>query len=123
MGAIQKRKIARIETKYVKEHEKNQANLSLQKKFLRRRLIAFMFIAIPVVYILISTVVTQARTIEQMEAKQKELTEQLEELKKKETELKEEIVKLNDDEYIAKLARKEYFLSDKNEIIFSLPNE
>jgi cell division protein DivIC len=31
------------------------------------------------------------------------------------------IVKLNDDEYIAKLARKEYFLSNDNEIIFTLP--
>ncbi len=30
-------------------------------------------------------------------------------------------MKLNDDDYIAKLARKEYFLSEKNEIIFSIP--
>ena len=37
--------------------------------------------------------------------------------------LKEEIVKLNDDDYIAKLARKEYFLSDDNEIIFTLPEK
>ena len=33
------------------------------------------------------------------------------------------LAKLNDDEYIAKLARQEYFLSDKNEIIFSLPKK
>jgi cell division protein DivIC len=44
-------------------------------------------------------------------------------LKKEETLLKEEIVKLNDDDYIAKLARKEYFLSDENEIIFTLPEK
>ena len=37
--------------------------------------------------------------------------------------LKDEIVKLNDDEYIGKLARKEYFLSDDNEIIFTLPEK
>ena len=42
-------------------------------------------------------------------------------MQKEEEQLKEEIVKLNDDEYIAKLARKEYFLSDDGEIIFNLP--
>ncbi len=35
--------------------------------------------------------------------------------------LKSQIIKLNDDEYIAKLARKEYFLSEDNEIIFAIP--
>lgn len=37
--------------------------------------------------------------------------------------LQEEIVKLNDDDYIAKLARRDYFLSENNEIIFNLPKE
>ena len=32
-------------------------------------------------------------------------------------------VKLNDDDYIAKLARKEYFFSKKNEIIFNIPED
>ena len=50
-----------------------------------------------------------------------QLEKELVALKKEEVLLKEEIVKLNDDDYIAKLARKEYFLSDDNEIIFTLP--
>lgn len=123
MGAIEKRKVATIETKYLKEVERNRANVSLQRKYLKRRLVAFMLVALPVLYILVSTVISQTTTIEQMETKQKDLTEQLEGLKDQETELKDEIVKLNDDDYIAKLARKEFFLSGKNEIIFSLPNE
>ena len=49
------------------------------------------------------------------------MNKELVSLKKDEVLLKEEIVKLNDDEYIAKLARKDYFLSDKDEIIFTLP--
>ena len=48
---------------------------------------------------------------------------ELDSLKQDEVLLKEEIVKLNDDEYIAKLARKEYFLSKDNEIIFTLPEK
>lgn len=34
-----------------------------------------------------------------------------------------QITKLEDDEYIAKLARKEYFLSEEGEIIFTIPKE
>lgn len=34
-----------------------------------------------------------------------------------------QIAKLNDDEYIGKLLRKDYFLSDENEIIFTLPKD
>ncbi|MBO1910044.1 septum formation initiator family protein, partial [Microvirga sp. 3-52] len=37
--------------------------------------------------------------------------------------LMNQLAKLEDDEYIAKLARQEYFLSDDNEIIFSMPNK
>ena len=36
--------------------------------------------------------------------------------------MKEQVIKLNDDDYIAKLARKEYFLSESDEIIFTLPS-
>lgn len=42
-------------------------------------------------------------------------------LDKKKSLLKDEVVKLNDDEYIAKLARSEYFLSQDGEIIFNIP--
>lgn len=38
-------------------------------------------------------------------------------------ELKSTITKLHDDDYIAKLARSEYFLSEKGEIIFNIPDE
>ena len=34
-----------------------------------------------------------------------------------------QIAKLQDDEYIAKIARKEYFLSEEGEIIFTIPKE
>ena len=49
------------------------------------------------------------------------LEETLAKLERKQTMLENEIVKLNDDDYIAKLARSEYFLSDKGEIIFNIP--
>lgn len=61
--------------------------------------------------------------LDQKVAQKKQLEKQLTELKNQQQILKDDIVKLNDDDYIAKLARKEYFLSDKNEIIFNLPDK
>lgn len=58
-----------------------------------------------------------------MKEEKQKADEELVALKKDETILKEEIIKLNDEEYIAKLARKDFFLSDSNEIIFNLPTE
>ena len=61
-----------------------------------------------------------------MALKEQEKTEMLAELKEIEEEqemLINQLAKLEDDEYIAKLARQEYFLSDHNEIIFSMPNK
>lgn len=51
-----------------------------------------------------------------------QMEEKLAKLEKEQLILENEIAKLNDDEYIAKLARSEYFLSDKGEIIFNIPN-
>lgn len=48
---------------------------------------------------------------------------ELEKMKEHQRALQEEIMKLQDEEYIGKYARQEYFLSDDGEIIFSIPNE
>ncbi len=58
-----------------------------------------------------------------MKEEKQKADQELVALKKDETILKEEIIKLNDEEYIAKLARKDFFLSNSNEIIFNLPEE
>ena len=55
------------------------------------------------------------------ERKEKAVT--YEKLQDKEIELKEQIKRLNDKEYIEKLARSEYFLSNDGEIIFKLPED
>ena len=50
------------------------------------------------------------------------MSEELEQVLEKQEMLKLQIAKLEDDEYIAKLARKEFFLSEEGEIIFTMPN-
>ncbi|MFE8704045.1 septum formation initiator family protein [Cytobacillus sp. FJAT-54145] len=123
MSAIKKRNVAKIETSYTKQHEISEANLSRKRTLLFRRLAVFLIFAAVSTYFIINTLISQASTLDEMNAEKKKLHEELGALKKEETILQEEIVKLNDDDYIAKYARSEYFLSDKNEIIFNLPDE
>lgn len=121
MGAIKNRTVTKLQSGYVQQHERNEIMATKRKKLIFRRLLVFFLFAAFISYFMISTLVSQASTLDEIRAEQKQVNEELKGLKKTETILKEEIVKLNDDEYIAKLARKDYFLSEKGEIIFNIP--
>lgn len=123
MGALDKKKknISQIDSPYVQYQEKRTQSFERKKLGLKRRLVFFMLFAVVTTGIVLAALYSQKSALKDKEAQKQELKEQLSSLQKEEEQLKEEIVKLNDDEYIAKLARKEYFLSDDGEIIFNLP--
>ena len=123
MGVIRKKNIARIENQYVQQREKAGIAESRKRKLLFRRLAVFALFASVISYLMISTYISQSAALEKKQAEKEQFEQKLASLQKKQEILDEEIIKLNDDEYIAKLARKEYFLSEKNEIIFNLPKE
>lgn len=123
MGAVKNRTVTKLQSGYIQQHERNEIMATKRKKVIFRRLLVFFLFAAFISYFMISTLVSQASTLDEIKAEQKQVTEELKGLKKAETILKEEIVKLNDDEYIAKLARKDYFLSEKGEIIFNISEE
>ena len=88
-----------------------------------RRLVVFFVIAVVVIGFLGKTILSQNdRLAEKLDEKQK-LEAELEEVQDKQEMLKLQIAKLDDDDYIAKLARKEYFLSEEGEIIFTIPDD
>ena len=89
-------------------------------KFLKRRLMVFGIIAGTISLSLVSTLVNQSAILEEKEAEKQRLQLQFSKLEAKEKELDHEIVKLNEPEYLAKIARRDYFLSGKGEIIFNL---
>lgn len=123
MSVIRKKNIARIENQYVQQREKAGIAETRKRKLLFRRLAVFALFASVISYLMISTFISQTAALEKKQEDKAQLEQKLANLQKKQEILDEEIVKLNDDEYIAKLARKEYFLSEKNEIIFNLPKE
>jgi cell division protein DivIC len=118
-----RKNVAKIQTDLTHQHEKAEIHAAKKRKRLIRRLSSFFVVATAVSYFMISTLLTQASSLEKKEAEKAKLQQELAELKKDENVLKEEIVKLNDDEYILKLARRDFFLSEGNEIIFHIPDE
>jgi cell division protein DivIC len=72
---------------------------------------------------MISSILSQKATLDAKTTQKKQAVKQLADLKKQQDNLKQDIVNLNDDNYIAKLARKDYFFSDKNEVIFNIPEK
>ncbi|WHX67186.1 septum formation initiator family protein [Peribacillus frigoritolerans] len=121
MSSLRKRKVAKIENPYVAQQEKKVQTVEKKKRGLMRRLTLYSVFAAVFLIFAVSTLITQNVALEEKVQQKQELKGKLAELKKDETLLKEEIVKLNDDDYIAKIARRDYFLSEKGEIIFTLP--
>lgn len=123
MGAERKRSVSKIQTTYVKQQEYAEIASARKKKLLARRLTMFLALASILSYLLISSNISQTAKLNAKMAQKKQLNHELTKLKAQQEILNENIIKLNDDDYIAKLARKEYFFSDKGEIIFNIPDE
>ncbi|UAL52389.1 MULTISPECIES: FtsB family cell division protein [Metabacillus] len=123
MSLAKDRKITQLQSQYMQQQERKDQILKRRKRGLIRRLTLFGLIAAVTSVIVLTTLISQSSAINEKVHQKKELQTQLTELQKDEKVLEEEIVKLNDDEYIAKIARRDYFLSEDNEIIFTLPKK
>lgn len=117
------RNISSINKDYVRSVERKEKRQKAHKVRLFRRLSAFAVIVVVVMGWLTITLFNQSQALAAKEEKKQESLQTLEEVRYEQEMLNSQILKLNDDEYIAKLARKEYFLSEKGEIIFAIPEK
>ncbi|MBM6616094.1 FtsB family cell division protein [Bacillus suaedaesalsae] len=123
MNTRSREKIKHIQSDYQKVVAQREKLVSHRRKGLIRRFAVFGIITAITGYFMISTFFSQNAAYENKLAEKEQLKHELVQMQKEQGKLEEEIVKLNDDEYIAKIARRDYFLSDENEIIFSIPEE
>lgn len=123
MDSLRKKKVAKIESNYVLQREQQEHTHVKRRRGLIRRLTFYGICAAILSVLAAITLISQAEALEKKSAEKERVESKLTQLKKDGKLLKEEIIKLEDDEYIAKLARKEYFLSEKGEIIFNLPEK
>lgn len=88
-----------------------------------RRIVCFMIVPVIMIAVLVNVLAKQNDTLLAKEKKKAEVEQQLTELEEQQEMLNLQIKQLEDDEYIAKLLRKEYFLSEEGDIIFVIPEK
>lgn len=116
-------KVTTIETEYVRTMQKKENWKRAQKKRLRNRLIVFAILACICIGGMVSAYVNQKQLLAEKQQEKVEAIAELKRLNEEQKQLNTQLAKLDDEEYIAKLARSEYFLSESNEIIFSIPDK
>lgn len=117
------KQIASINTDYVRSIERQENRNKAKKIRLFRRLAVFGISSIALIGFLISTLISSNHTLEEKRLQKEKVSEELAKVQEEQEMLKLQISKLNDDEYIGKLLRKQYFLSEDGEIIFTLPED
>jgi len=116
-------KVASIHNEYVSSLQQKVDRKKAHKIRLYRRLTVLAIAAILILGVMTHTFFDQKKLLALKKQEHEEMLVELKELEKEQDYLTDQIAKLNDDDYIGKLARHEYFLSDKNEVIFSMPNK
>lgn len=119
----QSHNVTHLNNQYVSEFNYQQKLKQQRKKHLRRRLLAISIVGFILLLIPTVPLVRDYFSARQFEAEKVEAAEQLAELEGYQEDLEYYIDLLNDDEYVAKLARSEYYLSQDDEVIFNLPEE
>ncbi|SER16813.1 FtsB family cell division protein [Piscibacillus halophilus] len=118
-----RRKVTKIKSDYVQEHEEHQKFRSKQKQYLFRRLIAFGVLFVLVMGTIFVTHYNQRALMDEKQNEYEDKVATLEEYKEENKQLEREIELLSDIDYLLKIARKDYFFSEDGEIIFKLPDE
>ncbi|SFJ70597.1 MULTISPECIES: septum formation initiator family protein [unclassified Bacillus (in: firmicutes)] len=117
MRELKQRYVLEQNPKSVKEHI-IQSNGSRRRIY--RRLALFFAFAFIVIVSLSVTFYKQNSTINAKEAKVKELEKETNVLTTKGNQLKDEIQKLHDENYVLEIARRDYYFSKPEEIIFPI---
>ncbi|QHJ69704.1 FtsB family cell division protein [Planococcus halotolerans] len=115
--------VASIRNDYVRSVERKEKRQMAHKVRLFRRLAVFGLVVLLATVWIGTTIYAQSQTMAEKEQLREEAQLALKEVKKEQAQLEEQIILLNDDEYLAKLAKKELFVSEQGEIIFTLPEK
>ncbi|MBC2351887.1 septum formation initiator family protein [Listeria welshimeri] len=116
-------KVARIENRYIKDTATLKKTRNRRRIALFRRLAFMAIIFVVVGGLLTITCTKQVLSLNEKKEKQVQVDKKLVAMKDEEEALNDQIKKLHNDDYIAKLARSEYYLSKDGEIIFNIPEE
>lgn len=115
--------ITQINNNYTHEKILEKQQLTVLNRNARRRKTALAIIAASILLPLGYNVASNAHQINQVDEQIAEAKAEKKELEKENQRLNVQVGLLQDDEYVAKLARSRYYFSKDKEIIFSLPED
>ncbi|MBQ0140082.1 MAG: septum formation initiator family protein [Kurthia sp.] len=118
----QRNSISRIHQDFVKQEALREKRQHNRKVTMYRRIAIMTTVFILLVGSLVFSIVEKHSSLQQKQAEKIVLQKELKIEKEKKEELKTQLVKLDDDDYIAKIVRKDLFMSKKGEKIFNIPN-
>ncbi|OIJ20512.1 hypothetical protein BKP45_08880 [Anaerobacillus alkalidiazotrophicus] len=121
MNSAQQRNVRELNSHYIEQHDKKIEQKSISNKGLVRRLSALGLFVATVMVATVITLQSQHTVLSQKIEKKQYLENELVQLQLVERDLIDEIENLNSLEYIAEIARRDYFLTKPGEIIFKLP--
>lgn len=113
----------KLDNDYVRSTDKAINRKVQSRKRKLRRIVFFAVVPVVIIAFLVNILVHQSETLAEKEKQKQEATQHLVKVKEEQDSLNLKIKQLEDDEYIAKLLRKEYFLSEEGEIIFIIPDK
>ncbi|MGE7692250.1 FtsB family cell division protein [Lysinibacillus sp. NPDC097214] len=113
----------KLDNDYVRNTDKAINRKIEARKRKIRRIAFFAIVPVVIIAVLLNILLNQNETLAAKEQKKVEAKANLSDLKEERDSLNLRIKQLENDEYIAKLLRKEYFLSEKGEIVFIMPDE
>ena len=115
--------VAKLTNEYTHNKTLQALRERKHKRHMRRRITGILAVSCFFVSGFAINIWTNTQTISQMEKEKKEAQNELKLVEKEQENLNNQIKKLEDEDYVAKVARSQYYLSEENEIIFSLPED
>lgn len=117
------KKIATIENAYAKEQYSAFLKQQRQLIFKRRRLVLFSVIALVIFIVIGFQYVAERQHLAELRAIQTKTSAELVANNTKVTALKHDVALLQDEDYVAKIARDQFFYSGSGELVFVLPDD
>lgn len=115
--------VAKLNNEYTNNKTLEALRERKHKRYMRRRIIGILTVSGLFVSGFAINIWTNTQTISQMEEEKKEAQTELEFVEEEQENLNNQIKKLENEDYVAKVARSQYYLSEDDEIIFSLPED
>ncbi|MFC0559596.1 FtsB family cell division protein [Halalkalibacter alkalisediminis] len=122
MVSNQTSRVREMDKAYIQQREQELELERRKRRGLFRRLSALAIIILVLGTMGFVTIYAQAQSLEDKKQDKLALEQQIEQLKAEEKRLHQDIVNYNDLDYIAEIARRDYYLTKPGETLFKLPD-